>query len=165
MEHHPVVEQIKNLLKQNKAWFESFEHEPVTTSEDAAKIRTGYDLHQGTKALIIRCKNKSKEKKFVMVVVPGDRKFDSAKLKNIFGLSDIRFATEEEVSTLTSGVQRGGVPPFGNLFNLPIYADSAIFKNEKVIFNAGDRSVSIGMYSKDYQLITNSTIGDISCEK
>ena len=41
MTYHPVVEKIKDLLTQRGAWFETFEHAPVRTSEEAAKVRTG----------------------------------------------------------------------------------------------------------------------------
>lgn len=163
MDYHIVVQKIKDLLTAHNAWLEVFEHEPVTTSEDAAKIRTGYSLSQGTKALIVKAKVPEKGKIFIMVVVPGDQKFDSEKLKGVFGIREVRFATEDEVIEITGGVKRGGVPPFGNLFDLAVYADQKVFENEKVIFNAGDRSVSIGMFSKDYKEIVNPLVGDISC--
>lgn len=151
-EYHPVTKKITELLTERGMWFETFEHEAVRTSEEAAAIRPNYTLQQGTKALIVRVKENG-EKKFVMVVVPGDARFDPKKLKEHFGLSDIRFATEEEIAKITDGVLPGGVPPFGNLFNLVVYCDEQIFKNEKIIFNAGDRSFSIGMFSKDYEAL------------
>jgi len=54
--YHPVVSQIIDLLEKNNCWFETFEHEPVRTSEEAAKIRTGYSINEGAKAIIIRVK-------------------------------------------------------------------------------------------------------------
>jgi prolyl-tRNA editing enzyme YbaK/EbsC (Cys-tRNA(Pro) deacylase) len=124
----------------------------VRTSEEAAAMRPEYTLAQGAKALIVRVK-RGGEKLFVQVVVPGDKKFDTKKLKQQFGFSDLRFATEEEVHTITGGVLPGGVPPFGNLFGLTVYADLGIFEHEKIIFNAGDRAYSVGMLSRDYDAI------------
>lgn len=162
MEYHPVVKKIIALLTEHGVWFESFEHEPVRTSEDAAKIRTGYKLEQGTKALIARVKEQGRGKRFVMFVVPGNKKFDPAKIKATLGLSDIRFAMEPEVAEITSGVLPGGVPPFGTLFTLDVFADVRIFNNEKIIFNAGDRSYSIGMFAEDYKKIVNPLVCDIA---
>ncbi len=70
------------------------------------------------------------EGEFVMLVFPADQKFNSKKVLESLNIKNIRFATEEEVGELTSGVQIGGVPPFGNLFNLPVYADPSLFDNE-----------------------------------
>ena len=73
----------------------------------------------------------------------------------------MRFATEEEVSQTTNGVQIGGVPPFGNLFNLKTIVDPKLFLNEKIVFNAGDRRYSVAMLSQDYKNIVNPEITDI----
>jgi len=148
--YHPVVSQIVNLLNNNNCWFEYFEHEEVRTSEEAAKVRTGYSLNQGAKAIIIRVK-KSGQSTFWMLVMAGDCKFDNDKVKKIVEANDIRFATPEEVTELTNGVLPGGVPPFGNLFGMKVIADPKLFQNEKIIFNAGDRRFSIAMKSSDYQ--------------
>lgn len=158
--YHPVVSQILNLLQKKNLWHETFEHTPVRTSEEAAKIRVGYTLTQGTKALIVRVKAGGK-KFFVMLVIPGDKKFNSDKVKVLLHSKDIRFATEEEVINITDGVLPGGVPPFGNLFNIPVYLDPTVLENEKIIFNAGDRSFSIAMKSKDYLIMVNPTISNL----
>lgn len=81
MDYYKVTSQITKLLKSHDLWFETFEHEPVKTSEEAAKIRTGYSLHQGAKAMIVRVKITNTDKKFVMLVVPGDLHFNNDKVK------------------------------------------------------------------------------------
>lgn len=158
MKYHPVSEKIVRILKANDCWYETFEHEAVRTSEEAANIRTGYTLHQGAKALIVRAKYSATNKEFIMIVIPGDERFDSKKLKNVLKVKDIRFATEEEVLTITDGVLPGGVPPFGSLFDLKTFTDSNLFVNEKIVFNAGDRRFSVGMYSACYKKLENPQI-------
>lgn len=150
MDVHPVAEKIESILKEKNCWYERFLHEPVRTSEEAAALRPGYTLAQGAKALIVRIKQGG-IKRFVMLVLPGDRRFDMKKTKEALSAKDIRFATEEEVGKITGGVLPGGVPPWGNLFNLPVYVDAHLFENESIIFNAGDRRVSIAMKSGNYR--------------
>lgn len=158
--YHPVTEKITNLLKQNNFWFETFEHESVRTSEEAAKIRPGYNLKQGAKALILKIKRYRHS--YLMVVLPGDLKFDSKKLKALTGISESTFASESEVGTITNGVLVGGVPPFGNLFGLDVYADLKLFDNEKIAFNAGDRCFSVGMKSADYRSLVKPQVGNLA---
>lgn len=162
MDYHPVVNKIKDLLTKNNLWFDTFEHEPVKTSEEAAKIRPGYSLKQGAKAMIIRVKNNESDKKFVMLVLPGDLRFDNDKVKGILQVKDIRFATPEEINNITGGVQIGGVPPFGNLFDIEVVADPKLFENERIVFNAGDRRFSIAMKSVDYKTSVNPRIESIT---
>ncbi len=161
---HPIAGTIENILKDRSFWYERFLHEPVRTSEEAAKLRPEYSIRQGTKSLIVKGKRPREEKCFFMVVVPGDKQFDKHKIKNETGYSDVRFATPDEVANITLGILPGGVPPFGNLFDLPVFADIHIFDNEKIIFNAGDRSVSIAMYAEDYRGIVRPEVKDISAQ-
>ena len=159
--YHQTVEKIITLLNENNCWHETFEHKPVRTSEEAVKTRPGYTLKQGAKALIVRVKIPNQGKSFLMLVFPADKKFDNDKLKKLVEAKETRFATEEEVSDLTNGIQPGGVPPFGNLFGLKVIVDKTLLLNEKIVFNAGDRSFSIAMRSQDYKELVNPLIGDI----
>lgn len=162
---HPIADTIESILKEAGFWYERFLHEPVRTSEEAAKIRPEYSIQQGTKSLIVKGKRPHEEKRFFMVVVPGDKQFDKHKLKNETGYSDVRFATPDEVANITDGILPGGVPPFGNLFGLPVFVDKHVFENEKIIFNAGDRSVSIAMHVDDYLTIVKPDVRDISAQQ
>ncbi len=152
---HPVVQRLRTLLDERGCWYESFQHQAVRTSEEAAATRPGYSLQQGAKAIILRVKRSKKDKFFVMLVFPANHKFDSKIVKTHFQARDIRFASEDEVIALTDGVLPGAVPPFGNLFNLPVYADPKLFDLERIVFNAGDRRFSLAIYSADYRRLVS----------
>jgi len=162
MSYHPTVVTITQLLTTHNCWFETFEHRPVTTSVEAAQIRSGYSLAQGAKALIVRIKEKSGQKYFAMLVIPGNLKFDTAKVKDHFTAKDIRFATVAEVSQITAGIEPGGVPPFGNLFELPVVVDNKLLTNDKIIFNAGDRCFSIAMMAANYLELVTPQLADLT---
>ncbi len=155
--YHPVVNQIIALLKDHNCWHETFAHAPVTTSEEASKVRPEYSLSQGAKALIVKI-DKKEGSSFAQLVLPGDLQLDNKKVKQSLSCKSFRFATLDEVATKTGGIERGGVPPFGNLFSLPVYVDPHLFTHEKIIFNAGDKSFSIAMKSADYRMLVSPFI-------
>jgi len=138
-----VFERIETFLKQSGASFTVSRHEPVFTSEQAAAVR-GTSLASGAKALVIKA-----GEKFVHIVLPADRKLDSKKARDVFGVKSIRFASKQEVEQLT-GLQPGSIPPFGSLFNLPTYCDPALGENPSINFNAGDHAISVQMSYADY---------------
>lgn len=148
---HPVSRGILDLLEAEGCWRQTFFHAAVRTSLEAAAARPGYALNQGAKAIILRVKRGKRDKLFVMLVFPADRKFDSKRVKAYFKVRDIRFASEAEVSALTGGVQPAGVPPFGSLFALPVYAAPELFDVETIVFNAGDKRFSLAMRAADYR--------------
>ena len=155
---HAVTRHIVALLDAENCWYETFEHEAVRTSEEAAATRPGYGLHQGAKAIILRVKRSKRDKRFVMLVFPADRKFDSRVVKAHFSAQDIRFASEDEVRSLTGGVEPGGVPPFGNCFDLPVYAAPELFELERIVFNAGDRRFSLAMNAADFRRLVQPEV-------
>jgi Ala-tRNA(Pro) deacylase len=138
-----VYDRVKSLLKQHGIAFQVLRHEPVYTSEEAARVR-GTSLASGAKALI--CKGADA---FVMFVVPADRKLDSHAVRRARGWRKLRFATREEVLELT-GLAPGSIPPFGSLFGLLTLCDERLGENEVINFNAGDHGISVSMRYADY---------------
>jgi prolyl-tRNA editing enzyme YbaK/EbsC (Cys-tRNA(Pro) deacylase) len=155
--YHPVTERIRMLLEREGRPYRTFEHEPVRTSEEAARTRPGFELRQGAKALVVSVRPPGDEKRFMMLVFPADRRFDSKKARASLGLKEIRFATPDEVAELTGGIEVGGVPPFGNLFDLQVAVDPSLYDNEWIVFNAGDRRFSLAMRSADYRELVPAT--------
>jgi Ala-tRNA(Pro) deacylase len=87
--------------------------------------------------------------RFVMLVLPADRKLDSKKAREVLGTKSLRFASKEEVLELT-GLTPGSIPPCGSLFNLPTYGDPALACNATINFNAGDHAISVQMRYEDW---------------
>ena len=70
-------------------------------------------------------------------------------------------ATPDEVQKVT-GVPIGAVPPFGHIFNIPLYMDEGLKDNEKIVFNAGLHTKSVCMKEKDFEQIAHPTVGKFS---
>lgn len=138
-----VFDRLHDWLRQRDVAFTVLRHEPVFTSEQAAAVR-GTPLSSGAKALIVKA-----AERFVMLVLPADRKLDSRKAREALSVKALRFASREEVQELT-GLQPGSIPPFGSLFGLPTYCDPALAENASINFNAGDHSISVQMTYADY---------------
>lgn len=146
-----VYAAIVRNLEETKIAYKAYEHEIVHTSEDAAKVR-GTDLSEGAKAILLYA-----DKRPVMAVVGGDKRIDFKTFKKIVGVKDLRMATPEEVEDVTS-VPIGAVPPFGHIFNIPLYMDKDIETRDHVVFNAGLHTKSIRMKTKDFVSIARPTV-------
>lgn len=137
-------EAILRLLDEAHIAYEKFEHEPVHTSEEAAAVR-GVSMSQASKALLF----KTKEGNFVLVVLPGDKRADSRKLKDLLQTKSIRFATPEEVVE-QMGCKIGSCYPLGIIAGLRTLVDKSLGENESIFFNPGRHDVSIKMPYADY---------------
>src|SRR5438552_15566707 len=141
-----VFERLQTWLQQQGVRFTVLRDEPVFTCEPAAATR-GTPLSSGAKALVMKA-----DERFVVVILPADRKLDSKKARDSLRVKSLRFANKEELAQLT-GLPPGAVPPFGSLFNLPTYCDPALAEHPSINFNAGDNSTSIQMSYADYAAV------------
>ena len=148
---------IKKLLDGKKVNYKIFEHEPVYTSEDAARVR-GEELHTGVKALVFKTGDE-----FILALVPGDKKVDFSKLRSATGTKNIRMATPEEVLKVCD-CEIGSVHPFGNLMGSGIktYMDRSILNNDHVNFNVGLHTMTVRMSPQDLKEITQPQLVDMA---
>ena len=150
-----VTERLERWLLERGARFRLIEHAPVFTSEEAARVR-GTPIEAGAKALVLQAADR-----VVHVVLPGHRRVDNARLRAVLGTRTLRFATPEELLALT-GCVPGAVPPFGNLFGLPVLVDEELAQREEIAFNAGGNAVSIVMRCDDFLQLSEARVCRIS---
>jgi Ala-tRNA(Pro) deacylase len=142
---------LEGWLRERGVAFRVIEHAAVFTSEEAARVR-GTPLEAGAKALVLQADDRP-----VHVVLPGHRRVDNARLRAVLGARTLRFATPEELLALT-GCAPGAVPPFGNLFGLPVLVDEELAAREEIAFNAGSNTVSIVMRADDFVRLSGARV-------
>jgi Ala-tRNA(Pro) deacylase len=147
----PVTERLETWLREQGARYRLLEHAPVFTSAEAARVR-GTPVEAGAKALVLLAAAAPEQ-----VVLPGSRRVDNARVRALLGTRTLRFATPEELLALT-GCVPGAVPPFGNLFGLPVLVDAALAAREEVAFNAGSNDVSIVMATADFLRLSGARV-------
>lgn len=147
-------QKIIDLLKSNKVAYSEFEHEPVYTSKEAAKVR-GVSASRGVKSLLLKAKTS-----FVLAILSGDKKLDSKKFKKLPTIKDFRFATPEEVKEIM-GCEIGACYPFGSIAKLPMYADKSLDESGEIYFNPGVHTKTIKMNWEDLKLIEKPFIQEL----
>jgi prolyl-tRNA editing enzyme YbaK/EbsC (Cys-tRNA(Pro) deacylase) len=151
-----VLERVRDWLHRSGVAFVEKHHEPTFTSEESARAR-GESLRIGAKALVVKV-----DDAFRLLVLPADRKLDSAAVKRHFSAKKLRFADAAELLALT-GLIPGSVPPFGPpILDLPLIADETLLESEKLAFNAGSLTDSIILASVDYKSIAGASWSSIS---
>ena len=147
-----VFDRLTGLLDSRGIAYEVARHAPVFTSEEAARAR-GTTLASGAKALICKA-----GEKFVLFVMPADRRLDSKRARKALGVRGLRFATREEVLELTT-LAPGSIPPFGQLFGFATYCDEQLAAQTRINFNAGDHAISVNMACADYLAVEKPAMG------
>ena len=123
------------------------EHEPVYTNPAMAEA-LGVGESETVKSLVLL----TKEKKMVVLVLPGDKKVEWKKAAAGIGTKKVSFAKPEMVLEKV-GCEVGCVPPFGSLAPLPIFMDPDLAKKDFVYFNPGKHDKSFKIKAWDLKKV------------
>lgn len=137
-----VAVRVRTFLEDNGVAFEVERHRPAYTAQEvaAAEHVTG---DRFAKAVVLMAGASP-----VMAVVSANRRVNVSKASAAVG-SDVRLATEAEFAPLCPDCERGAEPPFGTLYDMPVYLDTS-FTSSDMVFNAGNHEETITMSTADY---------------
>jgi Ala-tRNA(Pro) deacylase len=85
-----------------------------------------------------------------MVVVPANRKLALEALRELLEAEDVRLAREDEFRHVFPDCETGAMPPFGNLYDVPVYVAHRFADEPRFAFNAGTHRNIIRMSFADY---------------
>jgi Ala-tRNA(Pro) deacylase len=146
------------LLEREGVPFQVLKHAPTSTSEDSARER-GCELRLGAKALVLKTDNA-----FALFVLSAADRLSSPLIKKRLSVGRVRFATRDELERMT-GLPPGAVPPFGRpVLPLDLYADTRLFKNDVIAFNAGSLTESIILSAQDYLRVAQAEVFPFAVE-
>jgi hypothetical protein len=86
---------------------------------------------------------------------------DVGKISEIIG-EQVRLASESEFATAFSDCEAEAMPPFGNLYDVPMYVDGALGQNERIVFQAGTHSVTVSVAYADFERLAGPTVADLA---
>lgn len=145
------VKALKEFLDNHKVKYVSMTHSPAFTSQEiaAAAHVSGKEL---AKTVIFKM-----DEGLGMVVVPANDQVNFAKLKEVIG-KNVDLASESEFKHQFAGCEVGAMPPFGNLYNLPVYIASELTKQDHIIFNAGSHSELMQLAYHDFERLVKPKV-------
>ena len=98
--------------------------------------------------------------RFVMAVLLASWNVDLHRLKTVFASHSVRLATENEITGLFPDCELGAMPPFGNLYKLPVYVDQSLTEDKEIVFQAGTHSDAIHMRYWDFAALVFPVVAE-----
>jgi Ala-tRNA(Pro) deacylase len=98
----------------------------------------------------------------VMLALPASRRVDTAKAARALEAQEVRLAQEQEFAATFPDCQVGAMPPFGNLYNVPIYVDKALTDDDTIVFRAGTHTDTVSLKYADFERLVSPTIVDFA---
>jgi Ala-tRNA(Pro) deacylase len=134
---------LKTFLDENQIPYSVMTHTTAYTAQGAAATMqiSGKEL---AKTVVLWA-----GEEMILAVLPGPNHVRLEKLGTELGKS-VRLATEQEFSSLFPDCELGAMPPFGSLYNLPVYVDESLAADEAIVFNAGTHRDAIRIRYDDF---------------
>lgn len=92
---------------------------------------------------------------FALAVLPAHKKVDLDALSRLTGGKAVSLASEAEFAGLFPECELGAMPPFGNLYGLPVWVDQSLAKDVTIVFNAGSHREAIRMAFADFRRLVS----------
>ena len=93
-----------------------------------------------------------------MAVLPAPAQVDLGSLAGAAAAEKADLATEDEFKDAFPNCEIGAMPPFGNLYGLPVYMDESLLSDKEIAFNAGTHAELLRMPLNDYKRLVKPTV-------
>jgi Ala-tRNA(Pro) deacylase len=146
------VTKLKEFLDAKKVKYSVLTHSTAYTAQEIASLAhvKGGEL---AKTVIIRL-----DGRMAMAVLPASRQVDLSLLKASARAKTASMATEAEFRDLFPGCETGAMPPFGNLYGVPVLVDESLSKDKAIAFNAGTHHELIRLSYEDFARLVQPTV-------
>ncbi len=136
--------------------FQTMKHHTAFTAQEIAAEQK-VPGKQVAKVVIVLADDKT-----VMLVMPASHRIDFRKLNRVLGCKDARLAKEEEFKGLFPDCDTGAMPPFGNLYDVPVYVDKSLTEDPAIVFNAGTHDETMKVPYADYARLANPIVAEFA---
>lgn len=147
-----TIHELIRYLNDNGVEFRVHRHLPAFSAHDVARA-THAPEEQVAKSLLV----KAGQQRW-LVVLPADYRIDQKLLRNALEKHSIHLVGEEELEQLFPNCEIGAMPPFGNLYGVPVIVDKHLAEREEIVFNACTHTESIRMKFADFERLVKPMI-------
>ena len=146
---------IRQFLDEGGAKYAVINHSPAFTAQEVAA-----SAHVPGKALaktvIVKLDNE-----LAIAVVPATQQLNFDLLKAAAGAKTGMLASEPEFMRRFPDCEVGAIPPFGRSYDLPLYVEKDLAKEEHIAFCAGTHRDVIAMKFADYRRVAHPRLARI----
>jgi Ala-tRNA(Pro) deacylase len=96
-----------------------------------------------------------------MAVLPAPDHVDLKKAQAAVGGKPLRLAQESEFAQRFPDCEIGAMPPFGNLYDVPVYVDDALTEDETIVFTAGSHTDTMSLAYDDFERLAQPNVADL----
>ncbi len=146
------LEKLKAFLDSQNVKYVVLSHSPAYTAAGIAELAhiPGKEL---AKTVIVKI-----DGALAMAVVSASQHVQLKSLKAATFAKAVELATEDEFKEKFPDCEVGAMPPFGNLYGMPVFADESLSRDKEIAFNAGSHRELVRIAWDDFQKLVQPRV-------
>jgi Ala-tRNA(Pro) deacylase len=149
-------EKIEAYLRENDVPYEVRHHPVAYTSQRVAQSEHIPGKFVAKVVVVFA------DDKMTLLALPAPLHVDLKKAAAVLRAKEVRLATEDEFAGHFPDCEVGAVPPIGSLYGLPLYVDTALAEDEKIVFDAGTHTDTITVTYEDFARVAEPEVADFA---
>ncbi len=145
-------DKLESYLRDNQVSFETHHHPTAFTAQEVAASE-----HTPGK-MVVKVVMVLADDELVMLAMPAPYKADLNRLGEALGATEVRLANEEEFASAFPDCEVGAMPPFGNLYDLPVYVDEALAEDKTIVVQAGTHTDTVHLKYADFERLVQPRV-------
>jgi Ala-tRNA(Pro) deacylase len=97
-----------------------------------------------------------------MLVLAAPYHVNTQKAGAALGAREVLLAEEKRFADTFPDCEVGTMPPFGSLYDIPIYADKTLAKNNTIVFRAGTHTDTMRVEYADFERLVRPTVAEFA---
>ncbi|MGH8020213.1 MAG: aminoacyl-tRNA deacylase [Opitutaceae bacterium] len=147
---------LRQYLDREKISYSIVSHAPAFSAQKIAAL-AHVPGRQMAKTVMVKL-----DGQLAMAVMPADLAVDLEHLGEVTGASRVDLASEWEFKDRFPDCEAGAMPPFGNLYGMPVFVADALAEDEFIVFNACNHHEMIRMRYADFARLVQPRLLDIA---
>ena len=150
------AKRLKEFLDSHKVKYVTVAHSTAYTAQEIASLAQ-IRGNEFAKAVIVRI-----DGVMVMAVLPASYHVDLPLLKAAAKGKKIALASEADFRDRFLECEIGAMPPFGQLYGMPVFVDESLTIDKEIAFNAGTHHELIRLSYEDFARLAQPEVAKFS---
>ena len=149
-------DRLEQYLRDNGVPYQVQHHARVFTAQEVAAVEhiPGDQLAKVVMAVA--------DDKPVMLALPAPYRVDTSKAAEVVGARQLRLADEREFDSRFPDCEVGAMPPFGNLYDVDVYVDESLAREQTIVMRAGTHTDTLSLRYDDFARLAQPRVGDFA---
>jgi Ala-tRNA(Pro) deacylase len=143
---------LENYLRENQVPFEEQHHPRAVTAQEVAASEHVPGRMLAKTVMVLG------DGEIAMLALPAPYQVDLEKAAAALGVKEARLAEEDEFADTFADCEVGAMPPFGNLYGVPIYVEKTLAEDETIVFRSGTHTETMSISYSDFERLVEPTV-------